>query len=131
MNKFRHYKKHIKLSLFQAALIFSVLSFSGFNLQANTPLADSVNTELTESRTRNAVYKLKSNTKDYCKSPFFTSALSAVKSYNTSFALNHTKAEKAKFTSYQNRIFLYSRSSIKTLFKLLPSSSHEEPPLSM
>jgi len=119
--KFKYYKNLIRLLLFKAVLFFSVFSFSGFNLQIHSAFNESVKTELVESRIRNPVYRLKKNSKILLASPLLD-----VKSFNIWALLNDNNVLKSKFKSYRNRIFLYSITSIKILFKIPSSFSEDE-----
>lgn len=124
-NKFTYYQNLIRLWLFKAVLFFSVFSFSGFNLQIQSAINESVKTELVESRIRKPVYGLKKNTNKYSKT-LLASPLLDIKSLNIWAILNHNTILKTKFKSYRNRIVLYSITSIKTRFKIPPTSSEDE-----
>lgn len=129
-NKFTYYQNLIRLWLFKAVLLFSVFSFSGYNLQIQSAVTESVQTELIESRTRKSVYRQKKNTNKYSKT-LLASLLLNIQSSNIWSILNYNTVLNTKFKSYRNRIVLYSITSTKIRFKIQPTSSEEDtPPLS-
>jgi len=126
--KFKYNQNRIRLWLFNAVLIASVFSFSGFNLPIHPAVNEPVKTELVESNIQKPFYCLKWNTTSYCKTQL-SNSLSTIKSFHVWGLINHFNVVNVKYKSYQSKTQLYNIASIEPN-RIIPTSTYEgEAPL--
>lgn len=124
--KYTYNYDQIRIWLFKAVLVFSVLSFSGINLQVHSQANLATKTELAESRIRKSTYKL--NTQGAI-------LISSTQSDCTTFCiwtiLNHYNILRSKFKSFQQRILLYGLTPTDIRIKVPTLFTKDDSPLSL
>lgn len=123
---FTYYSAQIRGWVCRAALVFSVLSFSGLNLQAHSHANTVVKTELAEMRIRKPVYSL-----NIQNGILVTSTSSAYSPFCIRLILNHYNVIRSKFKSYKNRLLLYPLIPKYKQVKISTSSSKDDSPFSL
>lgn len=124
----KYYQDRFRRWLFNAALILSIFSIAGINLQVHSAVSESFRTELVESRAPQAGYRLNEYSKKSCKS-FQTSRLSTFIPFNIWDILNKSNVVRIQFRSYRDRVVQKGPAVLKTLFKIPLSSIEDELPL--
>jgi len=123
-DKFKYYQNLIRISLFRLVVIFSILSFSGINLQSHSAFTESFRTELVESRIQESEYRYDKNLKRNNKK-LSTNSVITERSFVFFGLINFTKLIKTKFKSYRNRLLLNTIPSQFILFKIPLSLSDD------
>lgn len=118
---FKYYQNLIRLWLFKAVLVFSVFSFTGFNLHINAAAIFAVKTELAETRNRKPAFELNNYSKI-----LLAKSLSGKRTFNSWTVLNQNTLIKSQYKSYRSRNLLYCISSIDIHTKIPPSSTEDE-----
>jgi len=122
---FKYYSAQIRGWHFRAALVFSILSFSGLNLQADSQTNSVVKTELVERIDRKPVYRININ-----KAAFDSSTpLSDYSTFCIRSILDYYNIIRSTFKSYQNRLLLYNLLPINKKIKIPNSSFKDDSPL--
>ncbi len=127
MKEFKYYKNYIRLWFFKTILFFSVLTFTGFNVEIQSAFHQSVKTELVDSRICKPVYSLKSNKYKEINT-LFVNPVSPIKSFNIWAILNFNLLSEIEFKSYLKRSLQFNFYSKRVLPNILYSSSKDENP---